>query len=88
MLTCGGTYESSLILADILWEETLPRPQGKFIVAIPTRELLLVADSYDTEGIRKVSETAKMIFAEGPYRISSKLYIRNCDIWESYPSPN
>jgi uncharacterized protein YtpQ (UPF0354 family) len=75
-VTAGGTYEASLLLLDSIWnKENLP-VEGEIVVAIPTRDLLLVTGSYDKEGISKLKALAKKSYDEGSYRLTQQLFVR------------
>jgi hypothetical protein len=45
------------------------------VTAIPARDCLLVTGSADAGGLAKIARMAQGIFAQAPYRISSKLFV-------------
>jgi uncharacterized protein YtpQ (UPF0354 family) len=76
MLTAGGNYEASLLLLDSIWKDAQLDVQGDIVVAIPTRDLLLVTGSENQEGIEKVTQIVKKSFSEGfSYRLTQKLFV-------------
>lgn len=84
MLTAGGNYETSIILLNnIMTKETLP-VDGDFVIAIPTRDLLLVTGSNDKTGISKLKEIIKKSYEKGSYQVSEHLYKWNGKIFEKY----
>jgi uncharacterized protein YtpQ (UPF0354 family) len=84
MITAGGNYEVSIILlSDIFNKETLP-VKGDFVIAIPTRDVLLVTGSNDKEGIERIKEAAEKGYETGSYAISKFLYRWNGKFFEKY----
>jgi len=76
MLSAGGNYEASLLLLDSIWSKENLAVKGDVIVAIPTRDILLVTGSSDKEGISKLKALAKKSYDEGSYRLTQKLFVR------------
>lgn len=78
----GGTYvliadeanEASLLLLPEIWTRQKLKVDGDFVVAIPTRDLLVVTGSNDAAAIDRVRALAQKAFEDGPYLISPKLY--------------
>ena len=74
MITAGGDYEASLLLIESIWADLGKLVDGDVVVAIPTRDLLLVTGSHNAAGIRNVRELADKAFKEGSYRLTTKLF--------------
>ncbi len=72
----GGYAEPSLILIDSVWEGRRLKVKGEHVFAIPTRDTLLVTGSGTPEGIARMRAKAEEIYRSGPYRISTKLFVR------------
>lgn len=75
MITAGGNYEASLLLFDDLWA-SLPKTIGERIIVVPTRDVLLFADSADKQGIATLRKTAADLSADSPYRLTNTLFVR------------
>ena len=75
MINAGGDYEASLLLLDSLWTDGQMQVQGDFVVAIPTRDLLLVTGSRDSQGIEKLKQVVEQAAKDGSYRLTSKLFV-------------
>ena len=75
MLTAGGDYEASLLLLDSVWSDLQKEVRGDIVVGIPTRDLLYVTGSQDTQGIEKMKQLVAKMFAEGSYRLTTKLFV-------------
>lgn len=73
MLTAGGNYESSLILLDIWTKENFD-VTGNIIIGIPSRDLLLITGSNDTENLKRIIETVAEINSEGDHLVSEKIF--------------
>jgi uncharacterized protein YtpQ (UPF0354 family) len=75
MITAGGDYEASLLLLDSIWTDLKAEVQGEVVVAIPTRDLLLVTGSQFPQGIAKLKELAKNSADKGAYRLTPQLFV-------------
>ena len=84
MITAGGTYEASLILITDIWTKENMQVNGDIIIAIPTRDLLLVTGSKDPDGIKKMRSVAKEAWETGPYQLIPDLFYWNGKKFESY----
>jgi uncharacterized protein YtpQ (UPF0354 family) len=56
MLGAGGDYEASLLLFDSIWSGLKEAVRGDVVVAIPSRDVLVVTGSEDAEGIQKMKK--------------------------------
>jgi uncharacterized protein YtpQ (UPF0354 family) len=76
MLTAGGTYEASLLLLDDLWggKDKL-KVEGDYVVAVPSRDVLLVTGSRNQEGLAKLRELAEEIATTGSYTLTRELFV-------------
>ena len=75
MITAGGDYEASLLLLDSIWSGGQMDIKGDIVVAIPTRDLLLVTGSRNAQGIEKVKQMVKEASTGGSYRLTQKLFV-------------
>ena len=75
MVTAGGNYEASLVLLDEVWKSGKMKVNGDYVIAIPTRDLLLVTGSNEKASLAKVRTWAKEAVAESAYRLTSDLFI-------------
>ncbi len=82
MLTAGGNYESSLILADSIWTKENFKVEGDLVVAVPSRDMLLITGSKNEAGLATVRERARAIAAEGPYSLTPCLFVRRSNEWQ------
>ncbi len=76
IVTAGGNYEASLILFESLWDGVQIKVDGDYVIAIPSRDMLLVTGTKNKEGIKKISELAINIVAEDSYHLTSDLFVR------------
>jgi uncharacterized protein YtpQ (UPF0354 family) len=84
LIAAGGDYEASLLLADEMWEGGRVKVNGDVVVAVPSRDLLLVCGSGDPHGIARVREMAAKVAAEAPYRLTSELFVRRNGRFERF----
>ncbi len=75
MLTAGGDYEASLLVVDDLWKSGDIKVDGEIVVAVPTRDLLLVTGSKNAAGIAKLEEVARGAVNESSYSLTTTLFV-------------
>lgn len=75
MVTAGGTYEASLLLLDELWNDGRMKVDGDYVVAIPSRDMLLVTGSNNQPAVQKIRALAKKIRSESSYSLTSDLFV-------------
>ena len=75
MVAAGGNYEASLLLLDSIWSDGQMKVKGDVVVAVPTRDLLLVTGSQNPQGIKKVKQIVKEASTGGSYRLTQKLFV-------------
>jgi len=75
MLTAGGNYEASLLLIDKLWSGGNFKVEGDIVVAVPSRDLLLVTGSRNAAGVARLREIAQQIISEGSYTLTDALFV-------------
>ena len=71
----GGTYEASLLLFDSIWTDGQVKVNGDIVVAVPTRDVLLVTGSKNRKGLAALRKIATKFAAEGSDPISDKLFV-------------
>ena len=83
LLTAGGNYESTLLLMEWIWsQDTLP-VKGEYVVALPSRDVLMVTGHQDKSGMEKLKRVSKKAFNESSYRISPVLFLRDGKQWKA-----
>ncbi len=75
MLTADGNYEASLLLFEELWVRSDFKVDGDIVVAIPSRDVLLITGSRNAEGVARLREICDQITSEGTYTISDQLFV-------------
>jgi len=84
LLVADGNYESSLLLAEKLWDDQASVVQGNIVAAVPTRDVLMFTGSKSSEGIQELRAAVKKIHAEGSHAISKTLLVRRNGQWEQF----
>jgi uncharacterized protein YtpQ (UPF0354 family) len=74
VLRAGGHYDASLLLLDEIWATKKMVINGDYVVAVPSRDMLLVTGSNNPSGVANVTSLAKETFAESPFRITPDLF--------------
>lgn len=74
LVSAGGDYEASLLLADSLWSSGEIKVDGDIVVAVPAKDALLVTGSHNREGIARLHALAAEI-AAGPYGLTPTLFV-------------
>lgn len=85
MLAAGGTFESSLLLLPGVWEEQQEAVDGRLLVAVPSRELLLFTGENSQDAVRHMRRTVANILSGGNYLISDTILVRERNRWTALP---
>lgn len=75
LMVADGSYEASLLLFDDIWQEKRLKVEGDYVVAVPSRETLLITGSADQAGLKKVRQLARDTVAESPYHLTADLFV-------------
>jgi uncharacterized protein YtpQ (UPF0354 family) len=86
MLSAGGDYEASLLLFESIWDDFKKEITGDVVVAIPTRDVLIVTGSENTQGLEQMKQIVKKATAEGSYRLTTKLFVYRFGEFEEFKS--
>lgn len=81
MITADGNYEASLLLFADLWEREREKLRGEPVVAVPARDLLLFADSADTDAVAQLKQLAARMRAEATYALTDRLFVLRDGNW-------
>ncbi len=84
MLRCGGTYEASLLVCDF-WPKLKEGLgiRGRMVVAVPARDVLLVADGDAPEHLAALRQSIDHAFAAGfSYLLSRCLLVWVDNAWQ------
>lgn len=81
MITAGATYEASLLLMDRVWEKGQFEVRGDIVVAVPSRDLLLVTGSQDSEALARLTEVVQEVVRDASYPITEQLFVRTNGQW-------
>lgn len=73
MITAGGSYEASIILMNVWNKETFP-VKGNIVVGIPTRDMLLITGSENSEGLHKLYDLIENANLNGDHLVSEKMF--------------
>jgi uncharacterized protein YtpQ (UPF0354 family) len=81
MVTAGGTYEASLLLFDSIWTRDNFSVKGDIVIAIPSRDLLLVTGSRDVAGLKRLRALAEETVEKRSYHLTAQLFVRRDGKW-------
>jgi len=76
VLSADGDNNASLILLDKVWADPRLKLDGDAVVALPVRDIVMVAGSKDRKALKVLRSAAKKWYAEGPYSLSESLFVR------------
>lgn len=81
----SGDFEASLLLVPEIWNDWLVEycPNG-YISAIPSRDILVVSDAHDSQGIEKLDSIIERIWPDGDHLLTKSLYHFNNEKWLPY----
>ncbi|HZH44985.1 MAG TPA: DUF1444 family protein [Lysobacter sp.] len=75
LIRADGNYEASLLLFDDLWERERERLHGEPALAIPNRDVLLFADSADTDAVAHLRQAALDLHRDGAHALTDRLFV-------------
>ena len=82
-----GNFEASLLLLDDLWEKQfLHAAINKFVVAIPSRDVLAFCDSDSKEGIDELKKIISRVHESGDHLIIPSMFLRQSNSWVQFKS--
>lgn len=84
MIVADGNYESSLLLADKLWENQASVVKGDLIAAVPSRDVLMFTGSDSPDGLKELRQSVEKIHKEASHVISKTLVVRRNGRWEKF----
>ncbi len=74
MPTCGGDFESSLILDDQIMAAIKQRVKGRLVFGVSNKEVLILTGDADKSAVEKVRQIIERGAREGSRPVSDKLY--------------
>ncbi|RYE14206.1 MAG: DUF1444 family protein [Sphingobacteriaceae bacterium] len=74
IVTAGGTYEASLLLLNSFWSSKNFPIKGDIVVAVPSRDILLITGSRDKDNLNWVRTRAQESYDSASYQISPFLF--------------
>jgi uncharacterized protein YtpQ (UPF0354 family) len=88
MLSAGGNLEVSLLLLDDLWEAQEELVQGRLVVAVPARDMILFTGDQSEEGLRQLRESISSVWQGGNQLVSQHLLVREEKQWQMFEPLN
>jgi uncharacterized protein YtpQ (UPF0354 family) len=82
LVSAGGDYDASLLLADSIWSSGQIKVDGDIVAAVPSKGTLLVTGSLNAAGVARLHALAAKI-ATGPYALTPSLFIYRDGKWET-----
>lgn len=74
LISAGGNYEASLLLADGIWSSGQIKVDGDIIAAVPGKDALIVTGSRNATGVARLRQIA-IDLARGPYALTAALFV-------------
>jgi uncharacterized protein YtpQ (UPF0354 family) len=84
MMTCGGTYEASILLLDKVWDQVQEHYSGPVVACVPARDMMLFGNSIIPEALDMIRDIADEIEESGSYLISRTILIRQDGQWHEF----
>lgn len=79
-----GTYESSLLLSDEIWNNKNFPVKGEFIVFIPSRDQIIITGSNDKKLLGEAMRFAKQAYQKAARPLFSKALVRRNGKWQLF----
>jgi uncharacterized protein YtpQ (UPF0354 family) len=74
LITAGGEFDASLLLADNIWTGGQVKVDGDIVVAVPAKNVLIATGSHNPPGLARLRAAAAK-FAGGPSGLTSALFV-------------
>jgi len=74
LIDAGASYNASLLLAASIWSSGQIKVDGDIIVAVPTKDALMVTGSHNEAGVARLRALAAEL-ASGPYGLKRALFV-------------
>jgi uncharacterized protein YtpQ (UPF0354 family) len=74
LISAGGQYEASLLLADEIWSSGQIKVDGDIVAAVPAKDALFVTGSHNTAGLARLGKIAAEL-ARAPYALTPVLFV-------------
>ena len=84
MISGDGNYDASLILLDSIWTRGDLDVKGEIVIAIPTRDILLVTGTGNPERHAHMKEMVQEATSKGVYHLTPKLFVYRNGKFEQY----
>jgi uncharacterized protein YtpQ (UPF0354 family) len=75
LLSTGSGYGASLVLFDEFWRSQQLPVKGELVVAIPSRDILVVTGSKDKEGLERMGRIVSDVMENEAYTITDRLLV-------------
>lgn len=76
MLTAGGNYEASLLLVKDFWGGGKVQVAGEIVVAVPSRDVVLITGSHNPDGLAQLSKLARASRpAKASFQLTQSLFV-------------
>jgi hypothetical protein len=81
LVTAGGNYEPTFILAFRVLTRVLETPLDAYVVGVPNHDMLLVADPRDPAAVQGMQELVDASYGRGTKPLSPHLFVvTKCDV--------
>jgi uncharacterized protein YtpQ (UPF0354 family) len=84
MIVADGNYESSLLLADKLWDSQASVVKGELVASVPARDVLMFTGSGSAEGLQELRQGVEKVQKDSSHLISKTLLVRRAGRWEKF----
>lgn len=74
LISAGGDFEASLLLADKLWSSDQIKVDGDIVAALPAKDVLIVTGSHNAPGLARLRAAAAK-FSPGPNGLTTTLFV-------------
>lgn len=79
MIKFDQNMESSLLLVETLWTQVIAKLKENIIIAVPSRELLIITTESNKNAINQLREGAADLYSSGRYKLTQNLLIKRLD---------
>jgi hypothetical protein len=78
-------YDASLLLDDTFWQDVSSRVRGNILACVPTRDVVLISGTGETDALNRLHNAAKKLMENGDHLVSATILLRTGTNWEVFP---
>lgn len=88
MFVLNGSLEAAIVLMDQVWDQLEGQIGETIVIAVPSRDVLLVTGASNDTMLESFEKTAADIYKSADYPLSKNFFIREAGTWKLFRTLN